>query len=313
MHHVALLAGLRSARLVRGDSEVATSTAASTGSGSRLLRIQGMPLGKWLTTTPGRFRLASVVLVGALVVALVVTATAASRRSDAAHMVGSESGPEMVAAERLYASLADADATGTRIFLAAGLELQELRTRYEEDLHDAGNRLAELAHSVGSSGDARDAYQRITQLLPVYAGYVEQSRANIRQGFPVGAAYLRRASHLMRDTILDDAKTLYRHAAGQLDDNYRSGTSVTEIILVILIAVLVLALLAAVQLFVTQRTNRTLNVALIGATVVVLVLMGWTLLRFVSAQDSLVRAQRNGSDSVQLLSAGAHSRPPSPE
>ena len=77
MHHVALLAGPRSARLVRGDSGVATSTTASTGSGSRLLRIQGMPLGKWLTTTPGRFRLASVVLVGALVVALVVTAAAA--------------------------------------------------------------------------------------------------------------------------------------------------------------------------------------------------------------------------------------------
>ena len=89
-------------------------------------------------------------------------------------------------------------------------------------------------------------------------------------------------------------RRIYKHAAGQLDDNYRSGTSVTEIILVIAIAMLVLALLVAVQVFVTQRSNRILNVALIAATVIVLVLMAWTVLRFVSAQDSLVRgaAQR---------------------
>ena len=63
------------------------------------------------------------------------------------------------------------------------------------------------------------------------------------------------------------------------------------------------ALLVAVQLFVTRRSNRILNVALVTATVVVLVLMSWTVFRFVSAQDSLQSAQRNGSDSVQLLSA----------
>ena len=43
---------------------MATSATTPVRSGSRIMRIQGMPLAKWLRTTPGRFRLASVVLVG---------------------------------------------------------------------------------------------------------------------------------------------------------------------------------------------------------------------------------------------------------
>ena len=93
-----------------------------------------------------------------------------------------------------------------------------------------------------------------------------------------------------------------------LDDNYRAGTSTTEITLVVAIGVVLLALLLAMQVLVTRRSNRILNVALVTATVLVLVPVAWTVLHFVSAQDSLVRAERNGSDSVQLLSARGSSR-----
>ena len=53
----------------------------------------------------------------------------------------------------------------------------------------------------------------------------------------------------------------------------------------------------------TRRSNRVLNVALVTATVVVFVLVVSTVLTFVTAQNALQRAQRNGSDTVQLLSA----------
>ena len=93
-----------------------------------------------------------------------------------------------------------------------------------------------------------------------------------------------------------------------LDDNYTAGTSSTEMVLVIAIGIILIALLIAVQVLVTQRSNRILNIALVTATIVVLVLVGWTVVRFVSAQNSLQSAQRDGSDSVQLLSGGAHPR-----
>jgi hypothetical protein len=270
-----------------------------------------MPLGKWLTTTPGRFRLASVVLVGALLIGLVATATATNQRSEAARTVGFQAIPELTATVRLYGFLADADATASIIFLQAGLEDPALHQRYLDDLQNASEQLAIVARQVGSSPGARKAVGTIAAGLPLYAGDVDSARANIRQGFPVGASYLRAASDRMRGQgdfaeeggILPAATALYERAARMLNENYETGTSGTELVLVLAIGILLIALLVGVQVLVTQRSNRILNVALVTATVVVLALVAWTVVRFVSAQDSLQSAQRNGSDSVQLLSA----------
>jgi hypothetical protein len=271
--------------------------------GKRLFNVEGMPVRRWLATTPGRLRLASVVLVAVLVVMLVVTAAAARARQNAAHAVGVESAPELVAAEDLYVALADADATASTTFLKAGLEDPSQRQRYVDDVNRAGQQLATVSKLAGSSEGARAALRTITEQLPVYAGLVEEARANSRQGFPVGAAYLRQASTTMRDQLLPAATTLYEHAGGDLDADYRSGTSTTEIVLVAVGGVVLLGLLIGVQVFVTRRSHRVLNVALAVATVVVAVLLVWVLVRFHSEQDALVRAQRNGSDAVQVLSA----------
>jgi hypothetical protein len=283
---------------------VATTAPAQTGSGNRLLRIQGLPLGRWLRTTPGRFRLVSLGLVLALVVTLVATTAAVNARAHAAHTAGQQAVPELRSAVRLYAALADADATATIVFLQAGLENPALRQRYLDDLREAGDELAVLARQVGSSSGDRHAVATISDRLPKYSGMVETARANIRQGFPVGASYLREASQLMGSTMLPQAKRLYERAAGTLDDNYRSGTSDIETVVVAVLGVIALGLLVVAQVFLTRRTNRVLNVPIVAATAVLVVVLGWVLLRFVSAQDSLVRAQRNGSDTVQLLSAG---------
>ena len=137
----------------------------------------------------------------------------------------------------------------------------------------------------------------------MYVGRIDTARANIQQGNVVGAAYQRDGSRLMREQILPAATTLYRHAARGLDDNYRAGTSTNEIVFVVVAGVLVLLLLLGVQLFVTHRTNRILNVGLVGARVLIIVMLVWTVTRFTSEQDALVRAQRNGSDQMQVLSA----------
>ncbi len=230
---------------------MATSATAPVRSGSRILRIQGMPLAKWLRTTPGRFRLASVVLVGALVLALIATASAANARRDAARAVALQAVPELSATVRLYGFLADADATASIIFLQAGLEDPALHQRYVDDLRHAGEQLAIVARQVGSSGAARRAVETISIGLPLYAGDVDSARANIRQGNQVGASYLRDASDRMRGErqfseqggILPAATVLYTGAAEMLDENYKAGTSGTEMVLVIAIGLVLIALL----------------------------------------------------------------------
>jgi len=282
---------------------VATTVAPSPSGTRRRVRVQGLALGQWLRTTPGRLRLASVVLVIGLLVLGVVAATSAAARGDAARGVGTDAAPELIAAEGLYGSLADADATASIIFLKAGRESQVLRDRYEADLRAAGDQLAVVAREAGASADERAAIDTISRQISSYAGYVETARANSRLGYPVGAAYLRRASAVMHDELLPAATTVYEHAATRLDDKYRSGTSTIEIVLVLVAGLVLVALLVGVQLFVTRRSNRILNVGLAAATVVVVILLAWTIVRFVSAQSSLVDAQRKGSDTVQLLSA----------
>ena len=283
--------------------DVPTTVTRERSRDPRLVRVQGMSLRRWLTTTPGRMRASSVLILVGLVVVGIVAASAASVRGSAARAVGLEAAPELVAAEDLYGSLADADATASIIFLKAGRESPALRDRYERDVRAAGNRLAALAHDVTSSQSELNAVSTISKQLPIYAGDVETARANGRLGFPVGEAYLKSASSLMHDEMLPAATTLYEHAATRLDDEYRSGTSTTEIVLVVVGGLAVLALLSGVQLFITRRSNRIFNVGLVAATVLVVIMLGWTLVRFVSAQNSLVDAQRKGSDSVQLLSA----------
>jgi hypothetical protein len=269
----------------------------------RLVRVQGMPAQRWLRTTPGRLRLWSVVLVVGVLVVGIVAGTAANARGNAARSVGSVAAPELVAAESLYGSLADADATASIIFLKAGRESPVLRRRYEADIRRAGQQLATVASQSGGSSAERAAIQDISRQLPLYTGYVETARTNSRLGYPVGAAYLRQASTLMRGTLLPAATTVYERAATRLDDAYRSGTSTTEIILVLAVGAIVLALLVCAQVYVFRRSHRIVNVGLVAATLVLVVLVAWTTVRFASAQSSLVSAQRHGSDAVQLLSA----------
>jgi len=286
------------------EGDIVTVTPPSMpGASGRGLRVQGMPWRRWLTTTPGRLRAASAILVVGLLVFAAVTTLATEARSRAAGAVETKSAPELVAAENLYASLADADATASTIFLRAGLEPHELRTRYLDDVQQAGQHLAEVSRTLYASSAAQGAIGTISEQLPAYTGLVEAARANNAQGYPVGAAYLRKASTTMRNEILPAATNLYRDAALHLNDNYQSGTSSLTLGAVVAAGLAMLALLIAVQVFVRRRANRLLNVGLVGATVLVIGLFGWTLVRFSSAHDALSRAQQRGSDSVEVLSS----------
>jgi hypothetical protein len=280
-------------------------TVAPTGAipGARGLRVQGMPWRRWLTTTPGRLRSASALLVIGLLVFAAVTTAATEARSRAAGAVATTSAPELITAENLYGNLADADATASTIFLRAGQEPRQLRRRYLADVAAAGRQLADFSRSAQSSPAAHRAVRTISERLPEYTGLVESARANNAQGFPVGAAYLRKASATMHNEILPAATDLYRDAASELRDNYEAGTSTLTLVLVLVAGVGMLALLVVVQIFVRRRSNRLLNLGLVAATVLVVGLLGWTLVRFAGAHDALNRAQERGSDSVEVLSS----------
>src|SRR6476469_10131466 len=144
-HHVPLSVGLKldpadrvqpseGPRFRREEPVVASTDASAQNHDRRLIQVQGMPVRRWLATTPGLLRAASVLLIVGLLALGVVAFTSASARGDAARAVGSESAPKLLAAQNLYAALSDADATASTIFLTPGREKPALRQRYLDDL-----------------------------------------------------------------------------------------------------------------------------------------------------------------------------------
>jgi hypothetical protein len=268
----------------------------------RPLRTLALTVRRRIGTTPGRLRFAGGLLVMASVVFGVVTAGGAAVRHSAAHSAATASEPLLVHVENFYSSLADADATAASTFATGGAEPAARRARYLRDLRSASADLAAMSHRLEMSGQAFAPLRTVTTQLPVYAGLIETARANNRQGFPIGAAYLRQASTLMRDEILPAAGQLYGLEARHLNSDYRAGASTGPIVALVVTAVVLLALLVSTQFYLARATKRIFNIGLLAGTVLVIILSFWVGNAFVSEQNALSSAQRSGSDSVLVLS-----------
>jgi len=255
------------------------------------------------STTPGRLRLLSIVSVGAIVILLIVSAGALSSRRGAANSVRDDSGELLVDVQDLNHALADLDATATRQLLAAGQAPPKVRQRYLADRDEAGRLVARIAEQARGSAKARRAVQVIATDLPLYSQKVEAGVVNSRFGFPLGAEETRQASALMRTEILPATVALYKYAADRLHDDYERGTSASQMAWIVVIGLATLAVLAGTLIYTARRTNRVLNVGVLAASVIVLVLLAWTLALFNSEQSALVTAQQDGSDTVQVLSS----------
>jgi hypothetical protein len=210
--------------------------------------------------------------------------------------VETSSGPLTVSAQSLYRSLSDADATAAAAFLSAGAEPLELRQRYLDDIASAG---ADLADVASGGREIAGPLATLASELPVYTGLVESARANNIQGYPVGAAYLREASDLMRGTLLPAAAEVYRAETVRLA-NDRDGAASYPFIAVGL-GVVAVAGLIRLQRYLTRRTNRTANLGLVVATLSILGALVWQNASWVALASHLHSAAAGGSDQVELL------------
>ncbi|MET9626882.1 hypothetical protein ABZX92_05405 [Lentzea sp. NPDC006480] len=208
-------------------------------------------------STPGRLSLIILVLAIASLASGALTTWSVSRQERALDDLATRSEPLAHAAQEVYRALQDADATAASAFLSGGLEPPQLRDRYEADIAQAQ---AALSVATASSPDLTAT---LAAQLPVYTGLIETARTNNRQGFPVGAAYLREASGLMRTQLLPAAQELYRAetdrvAAAQREANFPWGSLCVALAFVIA--------LVLTQRYLTRKTNRLLNVGLLIAT-----------------------------------------------
>ncbi len=256
-----------------------------------------------LATTPGRLVLISIwVIVGAVVFGAVATGAEQSGER-AARAAGTQTEPLLVQAARLYTALSDANATEGTALLSGGVESPTERIRYQSDLRAASDSLSALTREAGTSATVPGALNTIANQLPIYSGLVESARANNRQGFPIGAAYLRQAVTLSTGTMLPAADRIYRTEAQRLAEDYRTGNSTATLVTFIVASAVALLLLVLAQRYVAQISRRVLNIGMLVATVAVAAVSVWGIVGLVNEQNSLSTAQQKGSDSVEVLSA----------
>jgi hypothetical protein len=244
-------------------------------------------------STPGRLSLIALLLVAATALAATLTAQSVVNRAEALDELATRSEPLSHAAQEVYRSLQDADATASSAFLAGGLEPADLRARYENDIAQAQ---AALSFATASSPELTAT---LAGQLPVYTGLIETARTNNRQGFPVGAAYLREASALMRSQLLPAAQELYRAETQRVVQAQERAAlfPVPEILL----GVLLLAALGLTQVYLTRRTNRLLNVGLLVATGAAFVALVWVTLASVFVINDVDDSRTGGSSRVDVL------------
>jgi hypothetical protein len=222
--------------------------------------------------------------------------TGAEQRQSSTASVRSSSGPLTVQAEILYRSMSDADATAASAFLSAGAEPPALRARYLDDINAAAAALVNL-----SAGDIanRDVLQRLSIGLPQYAGLVETARADNHLGLPVGAAYLREASALMRSTLLRAASSLYDAQTAQLTDERGDAASFPW--LAIPLGLITIIGLLRAQRALTRRTRRVVNPGVLSATLAVFIALAWLTISWTAEQGHLHTSNTNGSQQVEAF------------
>ncbi|MGW4820748.1 hypothetical protein ACWEP4_17540 [Streptomyces sp. NPDC004227] len=251
------------------------------------------------TTEPGRLRIIGAVLALLVLAFGAVTALQATDRASAADDVLHRSQPLSSDAADIYRSLADANTMATSGYLAGLQETTATRERYEADVRTAAAKLVTAAANSAPGSPSAATITKLNELLPRYKGLVESARANNRQGFPVGGAYLRAANETMQDEMLPAAEDLYQKENQRLRSDYGDATPYPWA--AIALGVVALAALAWAQRRNYQRTNRVLNHGLVAATAATTVVLLWLVIGHSVARAGLNGSYTHGVRSLNVL------------
>ncbi len=253
-------------------------------------------------TTPGKLR---ALLAGLVALCLIwggVAAWVVSVRAAGAADVVSTSEPLSLDGQQIYRALSDADATAATAFLSGGLEPIAARQRYQADIAQAASRLEAATAIAGHTAAARDL-ATLASDLPVYTGEVETARADNRLGLPLGAAYRREASGLMRGTLLPAARKVSAQADAQLAADSGRATGLPLAIVLLVAAVAAGVVLVRAQRWLSRRTHRVLNLGLLIASAAAVVSVLWLAVALTVARADLLNARDQGSGPVAALAA----------
>jgi len=207
-----------------------------------------------------------------------------------ANRAAADNTEQLVRVQNIQSTLFRADALATTAFLTGGLEPPEQRAQYDEAIATITRQITEAAEAQPAD---RDALAALNTAVNDYNATIAQARANNRQGFPVGAEYLRTASTGLRNTAVEGsaipiAQALVAANAQRAEDELGAQHP----FLILLPGLAALALLYWVNRQVARRFRRRINVGIAAAflAVAALTLVGFVVATVQASNNSDLRA-----------------------
>ena len=286
------------------------STTATVDRGERLGDLSERRR-RFLATTPGQLRAESIaVVVSALLAGLLASLVIADQAGNT-RRIADEAEPAILNARQIQTSLAEANAAAATAFLVGGVEDSAQRSTYESSLQTATEALEQATRLVDEPqavpSESEDGAEptipaTLSSNIVDYSGLIETARANNRQGFPVSAAYLNEASALLEEEVYPQTDAIANGAASRYLDSYnrQRGLALVLGILAIVLVIVVVLMLVYVQFQLRRRFNRTLNLPLLGATLVAAGLALWMTSATTSQLSHLTDARDDGYAGTRL-------------
>lgn len=255
-----------------------------------------------LSATPRRLWLLLIALVVLSLAWGALSAFTAQRYASAASGVVTTREQLSLDAQQIYSHLSDANDAAATAFLTPGPEPAATRTRYLNDIAAASGGIEQVtAQGGGGTGSVAQDLAALATGLPTYTQEMGDAEANNRLALPLGAAYLREASGLMRGTLLPRAQDLYAAENASLSTASAQATGLPLAVVTLVAGLVVGYLLFRASRWLRGRTNRVLNVGLVAAAVFLAVSVIWLAAAYFGARSDLLAAQARGSATVEAV------------
>ena len=251
----------------------------------------------WSTPALLRLGLYAVTFTSLLFLAVVLMAAFSAR--DALRIMGRDTAPGILAAERIRGLLADMDRSAVAELLAKGAAPASFEVRRQQT-EDA---VMGAAETISYRDLERVPLQKLGLGLGSYTAQLQQARDELKSGDKRFIDAYRRAAHVMDADLVPAAVQLERSMDEVLEQSYaRERQTLGKLVgLLVVASFLTGAVLLSLQLFLATRMRRVLNPLVFAATLVALFFAGYSIEAFQREGQEFASAKESGFDPEHAL------------
>lgn len=266
------------------------------------LSIPGLSnkLNSFFKTTPGALMAFTVACIVTVIIMALSAYHVYSGLYTTVKTLGQDSAPSIIAAEKIGATLADANANAMNAILIGEKTKNDTYWKlYRSDIDTAHDNLVTAAQNITYPAE-RAAILTMQTKLSEYESIMGRA-----QGKPIQEAMsdFIAAHNLMQQTILPESQKLDEINFKELNSSYQSHSNSHSLSMEIYIitVILLFGVLIKVQYYLFHKTKRMVNVGLLVATLVCLVFQFYTVIGFIGAEANLKTAKQDAFDSIHAL------------